>query len=118
MGEPDSPAHAEEPVDVAALQAHCAELERQLAEAYAQQDALREVLRIIASGPTDLTSVFEAIAENAFRLSHFTGAGIWRVEGHELVRVGFVGDRTSPRSAPRPLGERMPINRDTLQGQA
>lgn len=113
MTDSESPSPVEEPIDVAALQAHCADLERQLAEAHAQQDALRDVLGIIASAPTDLTAVFQTIADNVMRLCHFTGAGVWRVEGNELVQVKGVGF-----AAARFRHRRVPIDSDTLQGRA
>jgi two-component system NtrC family sensor kinase len=58
--------------------------ERELAEATEQQAAASEILRVIASSPTDLQPVFEAIVKNAARLCGGLGASVVRYDG-ELV---------------------------------
>jgi signal transduction histidine kinase len=53
---------------------------RALTSALDQQTATGEILRIIASSPTDVQPVFEAIAENALRLLNGWSVIVWRPE--------------------------------------
>ena len=54
-------------------------------EALGAADAPRaEILRVIASSPTDLQPVMEAVAENAARVCGATDSSIFRLEGEHL----------------------------------
>jgi GAF domain-containing protein/CheY-like chemotaxis protein len=59
-------------------------LNRDLSEALEQQTATSEILRVISSSPTDVQPVFEAVVENAMRLSESAFAGLWWVDGQLL----------------------------------
>jgi signal transduction histidine kinase len=76
-----------------------------------QQTATSEILGVIASSPTDIQPVLDAVAENAARLCEATNAVIMRVVGDGFQRVAQYGD------APEPLG-RQPITRGTTIGRA
>ncbi|HWC05330.1 MAG TPA: GAF domain-containing protein [Methylomirabilota bacterium] len=86
---------------------------RDLTETLEQQTATAEILRVIASSPTDLGPVMETVAENAARVCAATNASIFRLEGEHL-RV--VARRGSLRRATA-VGDTVPISRGGLVGQ-
>jgi GAF domain-containing protein len=65
--------------------------ERELAEAFEQQTATSEILRVIASLPTDIQTVLDVVAENAARVCGATDAVIFRVYGDRLQRAAHYG---------------------------
>ena len=73
-----------------------------------------EILRVIASSPTDLQPVMEAVAENAARVCGATDSSIFRLEGEHLRLVARHG------SLPRPLaiGDTLPVIRGYVAGRA
>ena len=68
------------------------ESNRQVTEALEQQTAMAEVLRVMATSPTDLQRVLDTVAESAIRLCEADNAGIVRVDGDFLPSIAFVGD--------------------------
>src|SRR5437879_4315662 len=65
---------------------------RELTESWDEQTATSDILKVIASTPTDLTTVFETILRSAVRLFNAYGGSIRRFDG-ELVHLESV---TSP----------------------
>src|SRR5262249_37311482 len=55
---------------------------QQLKESLEQQTATSEILGVIASSPTDVQPVLDAIVENAARVCEADDAIVWRVDGN------------------------------------
>ena len=83
---------------------------RDLTEALEQQTATSEILRVIASSPTDLQPVLEAVAEAATRLCEAHDAYIGRVDGDVLRLNAHSSDPSQRRE--------VPITRGHIAGQA
>ncbi|MGB7014162.1 MAG: GAF domain-containing protein, partial [Pseudolabrys sp.] len=93
-----------------------AQLEHRLNEALEQQSATSEVLRVIASSPTEIQPVLDAIVTTAGRLLDVADAYIMRVEGQLLRAVARHG--SSPQFARWGIGATRPINRGWVTGRA
>ena len=83
---------------------------RDLTEALEQQTATSEILRVIASSPTDIQPVLDVVAESAARLCEAKDALIYRVDGDTLQQVAVYG--------PMPAGPPQPFTRGTPTGRA
>jgi two-component system, NtrC family, sensor kinase len=83
---------------------------RDVTEALEQQMATGEILRVIASSPTDLQPVLDAMAESAARLCTAYDASILRVDGDVLRLVAHYGPIANP------LGLAVPAIRGTVTG--
>jgi GAF domain-containing protein len=84
-------------------------------EALEQQTATSKILGVIASSPTDIQPVLDAIAQTAARLCEATDALIDRVDGDVLRRVAHYGPIPIVRIR---LGETRSISRLRLVGRA
>jgi len=86
----------------------------ELREALEQQTATSEILRVIASSPTDIQPVLEAVAKNAARLCDATDAVIHRIDGDKL-RSGARYGLLPTRRGSEPLTA---IDRGSIPGRA
>src|SRR5262245_5985447 len=67
------------------------QLQSALTETQEQRTATAEILRVIASSPTDLQPVLDAVARSAERLCETVDAAIFRVDGDNLRLVAHHG---------------------------
>jgi GAF domain-containing protein len=89
---------------------------RDLTEALEQQTATSEILRVIASSPTDVQPVLDVVAANAARLCEANNAVIMRVFGDRFQRAAYWGD-VPETSSSNPLSRGIPIGRAILDRQ-
>ena len=82
---------------------------REFTESLEQQTATSEVLGIIASSPTDLQPVLDALAERAARLCEANSAQIYRADGNILKLAAYHGSL--------PATEEIPILRSAVSGR-
>ena len=87
---------------------------RKLREALQRETATSEILRIIASSPTDIQPVLDTVAESAARLCDSQDAQIYRVDGDIMRKVARYG--TVPDGIP--LGSARRISRGSNTGRA
>ena len=85
------------------------ERNRQITEALEQQTATSEILRVIASSPTDIQPVLDTVAENAARLCEATDAVITRVDAEGLKQVAQFGAMPVPE--PNRINRNSPVSR-------
>ncbi|MFN8636071.1 MAG: ATP-binding protein [Chloroflexota bacterium] len=90
------------------------ESNRQVTEALEQQTSTADILRVIASSPTDLDAVLDAVAENAARLCECDNVSIFRVEGESLRKMADNG----PLRGGAEVGAAFPITPATATGRA
>src|SRR5499433_3435272 len=86
----------------------------ELKESLEQQTATSEILGVIASSPTDLQPVLDAIAQSAARVCGSDDATIRLLESDEVILVAHYGT-IPPGLARRPLTWRTPGNEAILQ---
>ena len=89
------------------------EAHAQVTESLEQQKATSEILRVIASSPTELQPVMEAIVENAARVCGATDSSIWRLEDKHLRLMA----RHGPLRTAYAIGDSVPVGRDRVGGR-
>jgi two-component system NtrC family sensor kinase len=98
-----------------------ADLRRNLDEVTAQQVATAEILKVIASSPSDVQPVFEAIASSALRLFNGYAVGVVVAAGDRLEIKAVAGfDENASRAMievfPRPIDRETVTGRVILEG--
>ena len=89
---------------------------RQLTEALEQQTATSEILRVIASSPTDIQPVLDVVVENAARLCDATNSLIYRVTDEGLLIVARCGAMPAPPPL-QPISRGLPVGRAVVDRQ-
>ena len=91
----------------------------ELREALEQQTATSEILRVIASSPTEIQPVLDAIAESATRLCGSYDAVIHRVDGNLVRQVAHFGPMpvASISKDGRPINRGWPVGRAITERQ-
>ena len=92
------------------------EKDRVVTEALEQQTATGEILQVIASSPTNVQPVFDAIAENAARFCSVADVFIVLVEGDALRAVSGTGHIAA--QIPEYNARRVPVSRGSVAGRA
>jgi GAF domain-containing protein len=100
--------------DQAVIAIENARLFQELKESLEQQTATSEILGVIASSPTDIQPVLDAVAASAARLCDANDAIIHRREGELARGVAFYG----PMGLTRPVGESFRPTRSAPPGRA
>jgi signal transduction histidine kinase len=102
----------------ATLRQREAALAASLNEALEQQTATAEVLRVIASSPTDEARVLEAIVVAAERLTDYGGAMIQRRHGDTFVEVAMQGESRRRVEAFMTESHAVRFSRNSISGRA
>ena len=86
---------------------------REISEALEQQQGTGEILRVIASSPTDIQPVLVAVAEYAARLCQANDVQIYQLDGDSLRQVTHFGPLPALKD-----GESLPLVPGLVTGRA
>jgi two-component system, NtrC family, sensor kinase len=102
--------------DQAAIAIENARLFQELKESLEQQTATSEILGVIASSPTDIKPVLNAVAESAARLCDALNVLVYRLDGDGLRLAAQHGPVPAP-VAVLPLSRGVPVGRAVVDQQ-
>ena len=102
--------------DQAVIAIQNARLFNETKEALERQTATSEILRVIASSPTDVKPVFDVIVESAVRLCGAHMGRIYRTDGRSIELAASSGLSEQGREQVRTVFPR-PVDDDTIAGQ-
>ncbi len=91
---------------------------QEITEALEQQTATSDILRVIATSPTDIQPVLNAVAQNATALSGSDEAAIFRVEDDQMVMAANYDGAAFGRAPEAPIGKAFPLDRTSIAGCA
>src|SRR5262249_1174332 len=92
-----------------------ARLFNELKESLEQQTATSEILGVIASSPTDIQPVLDAVTSSAIRLCNATDAIIFRLDGSRFFLAAHSGlHEALPPGSSVPFGRGFPPGRAVL----
>ena len=89
-------------------------LRRERDESLAREAAASDILRMIASSPTDLQPVLDIVVQSAARLCEATDASLYRLEDNVIRHVAMHGTI----SAAIEVGETRTLSRSSASGRA
>ncbi|HEU4340455.1 MAG TPA: GAF domain-containing protein, partial [Candidatus Binatia bacterium] len=88
---------------------------QELKESLGQQTATSEILGVIASSPTDIQPVLDAVTSSATRLCDASDSVVVRLDGSRFFLAAHSGlHETVPIGSPMPLGRGFPAGRAVL----
>jgi signal transduction histidine kinase len=90
---------------------------RELTESLQQQTATSEILRVIASSPTDVQPVLDAVAKSAAQLCEAKDVMIFRIEGEFSQIVAKYGDMPIRSPGRNPITRGTPADRAMHDGE-
>jgi signal transduction histidine kinase/DNA-binding response OmpR family regulator len=85
----------------------------EITESLEQQTATSDILRVIASSPTEIQPMLEAVAQNAARLCEANDVQIYKVDGNLLRQITHYGPIPALQD-----GEALPLVRGLITGRA
>jgi GAF domain-containing protein/anti-sigma regulatory factor (Ser/Thr protein kinase) len=99
--------------DQAAIAIENVRLFNETTESLEQQTATSDILKVIATSPTEVQPVLDAIAQNAARVCGASDAHVYRVDGDRLRQAAHFG----PIPGLEP-GESLPLDRGSVIGRS
>src|SRR5262249_25337207 len=91
---------------------------RELTTALDRQTATSEILRVIASSPTDVQPVFDTVVHSAVGLCGAFDARIWQLDGDRLIRVAAAGPLIDESAEWVSLDSDLPSPRSFQEGRS